>query len=301
MNVGAVEAVKIGITRSFRNWRLWILFYVFNLLFAAVLAFPIATIFAKDVSGSLSGARLLDGFSYRWYVEFVGSNGKFFADLLPQMIFVFVTYIVAEIFFAAGFYSTFSRESRERVGTGEFARKGMACFFPLLAITIMEVSTLFLLYMINGAWASADKHAAQLVLSDSVVLRAELWRYGVVVFVFVVINLISDFIRAAVVIDEDSFLVKVRNGIAFAVKHPLSALGVYLYCTLISAAVIVFYYFFNFQNQATTRGGVLVEIVVSQLVILLRIFSKLIFYAGEAVLYKENQIEVIRVKPEMLE
>jgi hypothetical protein len=153
----------------------------------------------------------------------------------------------------------------------------------------------------NKAWAFTNEYAAQAALTDYTVLRAELWRYGIVAFLFIVINLLSDFVRAAVVIDDDNFVSKIKRGIGFAPRHPLSVLGVYLCCMLISAAVIVFYYFSNFGNQAVTRGGVLLEIVVGQIVILLRVFSKLVFYAGEAVLYKENQIEVIKVKPEMLE
>lgn len=43
------------------------------------------------------------------------------------------------------------------------------------------------------------------------------------------------------------------------------------------------------------------KFAIGQAFVLLRIFSKLIFYAAEAALYKEHQIEIITAKPEMLE
>ena len=299
MNIGAGEAIRIGIGRSFKNWRLGLLIYAVNILFAAVLALPIATIFTSDISARLVGADLLKGFSYRWYVEFVHANGAFFDSLFPQIALIFSVYILVEVLFAGGFYSAFS--GKERVKLKDFFAKGSSFFFPLLVVTLIEVLLLYLLYRINTSWASASERGARDVLVDYFVLRAELWRYGIVAVVFMIINLLSDFIRAAVTIDDEDFWGKFRRGFAFTVRHPLSTLGVYLGGTFISAAIIGLFFFFNFQNEAANENGILLEITVNQIFILLRIFSKLIFYAGEATLYKENQIEVIKVKPEMLE
>ncbi|MCL4511891.1 MAG: hypothetical protein M1470_12590 [Bacteroidetes bacterium] len=297
MNIGAGEALKIGVGRSLKNWRLALLVYTVNFLFAAVLALPIAAIFTKDVSRSLVGADLLKGFSYRWYVEFVHANSAFFASLFPQIVLIFSVYILVEIFFAGGFYSAFS--SKERIKLKNFFAKGSSFFFPLFFVTLVEVALLVLLYIGNVLWVSVRQTDGGLV--DYFVLRAELWRYGIVAVLFIVVNLLSDFIRAAVVIDDEGFWSKFGNGFIFAVRHPFSALGVYLGGTLISAIPIAAFFFFRFHEHPAAEFGIFIEIVVSQFIILFRIFSKLIFYAGEATLYKENQIEVIRVKPEMLE
>ena len=81
MNIGAFEAVKIGIKRTTANWRLWLLAYVFNIIFAAVLTLPFISIFAKDIAGSLAGRDLLNGFNNRWFGDFLGVNGEFFKSL----------------------------------------------------------------------------------------------------------------------------------------------------------------------------------------------------------------------------
>ncbi|MFZ1081920.1 MAG: hypothetical protein WAO19_08340 [Candidatus Kryptoniota bacterium] len=287
MNTGAFKAVIIGIKRSIRNWRLWIGVYGFNIVFAAVLTLPVAAIFAKDVSRRLAGKDLMNGFNYKWYVDFINVNGGLFKSLLPQMVFVLALYFFIESFFAGGFYSTFS--SKGRIKFGEFLAKGSTHFFPLFAVTTMEVTLLFLAYIgINFELSTRP------FISDT-------WYLLFAAAPFIVINLFSDFVRAAVVIDNDNFWQKVTRGLSFTVLHPLSTTGVYLSGMLIVVAVIALYFLFDFVNDSTTSTGVFIEVVVAQIFILLRIFSKLIFYAGEATLYKENQIEVIKVKPEMLE
>ena len=298
-NVSAREAFGIGIGRAVKSWRLLLLLYAFNFFLAAILSLPIATVFSGDVSRSLAGNNLLEGFSYRWYVEFVHANAPIFDSLLPQMILVFILYVLVEIFFAGGFYSAFSIKRRTK--PGEFIAKGAASFFPLLAVTVVETGVLFLLYEGSLLWASVNEHASRSMPSVYAVFRAELWRYGIVIVLFMLVNLISDFIRTAVTLDNDDFWSKIERGFNFTVKHPLATLGVYLGCSLISLSIIGLALLFNFNIHATSEGTILAEIGIGQIFILLRIFSKLIFYASEAVLYKEDQIEVIKVKAEMLE
>ncbi len=299
MNVGAIKAIWVGNGRAIRNWRLWILFYILNFFFATVLALPITAVLTKDISRSVAGSDLLKGFNYRWYVEFVHANGAYFDSLVPQIVLLLVLYILMEVFLAGGFYSVFAGSAR--VKASAFFSTGASKFFPLLSVTLAEVVLLFLLYKGDALWAAANRTAAAKALTDYRVLHAEVWRYAVVAALFVVINMLSDFARVAVTIDDDTFLSKIRRGIVFALRHPLSSIGVYVGGTIISAAVIALFFLVNTNIHSVNEDSILLEIVVGQIFILLRIYSKLIFYAGEAALYKENQIEVINVKMEMLE
>jgi hypothetical protein len=208
-------------------------------------------------------------------------------------------YIVMEAFLAGGFYSAYS--SRARTRGGSFFSSSASRFFPILAVTVAEVALLFLLYRGNAAWASAGANAARKALADYQVFHAAIWRYAAVAVTLLIINILSDFVKAAVSIDDDTFTSKLRRGFSFVVKHPLSPVGLYLIGTVLSGGIIASYFFIGMNSHAVDEAGVLVEITVGQIFVLLRIFSKLIFYAGEAVLYKESQIEVIKVKPEMLE
>lgn len=299
MNIGAMKSLWTGAGRALRNWRLWILFYIMNLLFAVVLALPFAALFASNVSKSLAGSDLLSGFSYRWYVEFVHANSAYFASLVPQIVLLFSVYVLIEVFFAGGFYSAFG--SRERAGMGSFFSNGASNFFPLLMVTLAEVLLLFVLYEIDAFWAWAGKDAAIDALTDTQMFHAELLRYGVVAVLFAAINMLSDFVRAAIALDDGTLFSRISRGFSFVMKHPMSSFGLYAGCTAFSAFVIALFFFIRNGVHEANEETVLFGIAIGQIFILLRIFSKLIFYAGEAILYKENQIEVIRVKPEMLE
>jgi len=299
VDFGAREALKTGTVRAARNWRLLFIFYAFNFLAAAVMALPFATVFARDVSRSLAGSDLLRGFSYRWYVEFVHANSTYFGALLPQILVLATLYILAEVFMAGGFYWSLSGKSA--VKPREFFAKSTSLFFPLMLATLIEIALLVILYEANQFWAAADRHAAQAAIMERLILHAELWRYGIVAVVFLTINLFADFARAAVSIDGDDFWPKMKRGCGFVVKHPLSALAVYLGATLLSVVVVASFVLFRFGVHGDTLAAVFGEIAASQIFILFRIFAKLIFYSAEACLYKENQIEVIKVKPEMLE
>ncbi len=299
MNVGAMKSLRTGAGRVVGNWRLWILFYVLNLLFAVVLALPFAAVFAANVSKSLAGSDLLSGFSYRWYVEFIHANGAYFSSLVPQVVFLFAVYVLMEVFLAGGFYSAFGTD--RRAGMGSFFSNGSLKFFPLLTVTLVEVLLLFVLYKLDAFWALAGGNASRHALTDSRLFHADLLRYGIVAVFFVAINMVSDFVRASVALDDDTLIVRMRRGFFFVMKHPLSALGLYAGCTAVSAAAIGLYLLFRTGVHAANEEVVLFGIAAAQIFVLLRIFAKLIFYAGEAILYRENQIEVIQVKPEMLE
>ncbi len=47
------------------------------------------------------------------------------------------------------------------------------------------------------------------------------------------------------------------------------------------------------NSYAVDEAGILAELTVGQIFVLLRIFSKVIFYSGEAALYKDINIKVI--------
>ncbi len=302
MNIGAPKALWKGAGRVIRNWRLWCLFYFLNLLFAAVLALPFASVFAKDISRSLAGSDLLAGFNYRWYVEFIhanDANGAYFESLVPQIVVLLGVYVLMEVFLAGGFFSVFAEGGRGKVS--RFFSECASKFFPILTITIGEIVLLFALYKGDAFWARANLAAAGEALTDAQVLHAELWRYGAVIAAFMIVNLFSDFAKAAVAIDDDTLAHKIWRGLAFAMRHPFASSGTYLGAAIVSAAVIALYYFVESGMHPLTAEGIVLQIAAGQIFILLRIYSKLIFYAGEAALYRENQIEVINVKREMLE
>lgn len=275
------------------------MFYTLNLLFAAVLALPFVTVFAASVSKSLVGSSLVSGFSYRWYVEFIHANGEYFTSLTPQIVVLFSIYIFMEVFLAGGFYLAFGASKKSRVS--EFFSNGASRFFPLLLVTTIEVLLLFVLYKISMLWAGAGKDAAISAAVDSRVFHADLVRFVAIAVVFATINMFSDFVRVAVSLDGGKFAGRVARGVSFVFRHPLSSGGLYLGCTAVSAAAIALYFFADSGIHVVDGSTALIQIASAQIFILLRIFSKLIFYAGEAILYKENQIEVIQVKPEMLE
>ena len=115
LNIGAPRALMLGVGRSLKNWRLWGIFYALNFLFAAVLALPFVVIFMRSVSKSLVGTSLLSGFSYRWYVEFMHANGKYFSSLFPQVVLLFALYMLVEAFLAGGFLSSFAAGGKTKL------------------------------------------------------------------------------------------------------------------------------------------------------------------------------------------
>ena len=281
MTFGMLAAVAVGIKRSINNWRLWVGVYLVNFIFAAVLTLPIAGVVAKDVSKSLDGTDLMGEFNVRWYTGFLSANGEFLRSLIPQAVFVLTIYALVEVFFAGGFYSSFSGKNRMKFG--EFLYAGGSHFLAMLFVAVMEIGFFFLLYEAIGRQFSGT--GGQVIAG----------------ILLMIIILFADFVRAAVVIDNDRFWSKVKRGISFTVRHPLSTVGIYLCCMSISVVMVGLFYGFHLIDNSTSTFGVFLEIIIAQIFVLLRIFSRLIFYAGEAVLYKENQIEVIKVRPEMLE
>jgi hypothetical protein len=280
LNIGTIKAVSTGIKSTFTEWRLLILVYFLNFIFAALLSSPIVTVFAKDISRSLVGNTLLYGFNYQWYVEFLNTNLEILKTLIPQAILIFFAYIITEIVLAGALYSIFA--GNHRATATAFISSGLRHFFPLLIIATVKCIVLYLLFV-------GVTHTESIFYQVGGGIG------------FVLLSVISDFTKAAIVIENGSFGQKVQRGVSFAVKHSISSTGVYIICASIGIAAIVLHFLLYLTIDSTNNTGVVAEIVLVQIFILLRIFSKLVFYASETIFYKENQIEVIQVRPEMLE
>ena len=296
MNTGAARAIFLGIKRAVGNWRIAVLLYFINFILAAVLAAPIVSILSGSVSKSLVGDQLVSGFSYRWYVEFLNSNLGFFKALVPQVAIVAALFLLVEMLFAGGLYPALTTDTRTKVK--EIFSKGATNFFPVLLVTICQAALLAGLYELNTFWTSSGSLGSY---GGTALSSMDYIRYVVVGILFMAICIVSDFSRAAVTIEEGNFAERFARGLSFPADHPLSSIGVFLGCAAISMLVIALLLVLDTGFIATSAQAVIVRIIVGQAIVLLRIFAKLIFYGGEAALYKEKQIEVITVKPEMLE
>ncbi len=113
--------------------------------------------------------------------------------------------------------------------------------------------------------------------------------------------MVSDFVRASVVVENGGLWSKIKRGLQFAFGHPIATGGVYIIGCVMSLISLAVYLVLFSAGTATTTPGVSLAVLLLQVIILVRIFFKLVSYASEATLYKENQIEVINVKLEILE
>ncbi len=147
MNIGTIGSVRLGIGKSLRNWRLLLLYYVFNLITAITLTLPIVPVSERDFSRSVAGQRIMSGVSYAWYGEFVRVNHSLFDSILPQILFVSAVYVILEVFWGGGFYSAFTRSGRQDVG--EFLTSAWRNFLPQLTVSTVDAVVLCLICLVS--------------------------------------------------------------------------------------------------------------------------------------------------------
>ncbi|MGC8654173.1 MAG: hypothetical protein ACP5US_09320 [Candidatus Kryptoniota bacterium] len=300
MKVSVKDSLLFGIQRVLQNWRLVLFVYFINLSFGLILVFPIVTLFVKDVSHSLVARRLSEGFDYRWYIEFVHMNSKFFTALFPGAVFILALYAAIDMFLAGGFFVALSNEGRTRIH--EVVMHGAKNFLGMILVSFVQVLLIILLYKLNRFWSEGIIQGEISVLNENEILKENLFRYGVISILLLAIIIISEFSRVGIALDsERSLLLKAFRGLTFAFKHPLQIIGIFLTISIMSAGLTTAYFYAGFYLHAGTAKEVIAGMIVGQLVVLSRAAVKLLFYSAEVFFYINVQTEVIRVTPQILE
>ena len=287
-----IRAYLEGWKAVFRNGRMWLALYLFNVLLALLAAFPFSGYLGKTIGQSLELQRSLSGFNYTFATDFLREYGQGLSGILDASLGFTGLYLLVSIALTGGILLVFRHFS----GPFQWAvfRQGCARFFwRLLRLTLyfallhISVLALFggLFYLATGG-LSIFQMETELEL-----VRPLYFILPIYLLVAAVFFMVQDYAKVHIVQADESLLTRpIRQafGLAFRNFGPFFL----LYLLNIASLLVLFgiYWWISSRFQATSGGTIAGLFLLGQAFVAGRIGLRLLNLGSATYLYQKATI-----------
>ena len=286
--MGVFKAIAKGIGTTFRKPPLLILLWVVNIVYAAVVAFPLFILAQTELGHSYLGSNVRP-FDLMW----LGEAGLKYQDAMPAVIGGLVVsgllFLVLYVFLNGGIIGRLlDREGRTTINAffgdcGRYFWRFVRLFLTSLVFLILTFGIILrLLSALKNIWVeNAWTEWPSVILGNLHFLAALL--------LLSVVHMVFDYARIAVVADEETKVLRaLGHALNFLKKRFFRSWALYLLIVAGLVAGTVFFYAVFGLLSGPTVLFVLLGIVWMQLNVLFRIWVKALFFAAQAEFYRSH-------------
>lgn len=301
-----------GFTKTRKTARMILLLLLINLVFSLILAFPLYHALKDSFGESLVGERMAEGFDYLWWEEFrdeakglektftpsiIGKGAILnnlegllmmrFLRLPPVVLFVGLLYILLHTFLAGGILSIYNKEDVE-FSSGEFFKGSGGHFFRFLLL--MLLSWLFFIlfpFVIFGMLGSVLENVRENAFSEVLPFYLGLLFNIIVLFLFLFIQMVFDYGRIKIVVEESRNVLRATLGaFGFVFRNLGSTLGLFYSLFLVQVAVTLIYILIQGFIPQSHFWGLLGAFLFQQVFIFSLIWARCWLYSSQMELYR---------------
>jgi hypothetical protein len=286
--MGVFKAIGTGIGTTFRKPRLLAILWVVNIVYAAVVAFPLFILAQTELGHSYLGSNIRP-FDLMW----LGEAGLKYQDAMPAVIGGLVVagllFLVLYVFLNGGIVGRLlDREGRTSLPAffgdcGRYFWRFVRLFLASLVFLILTFGIILrLLSALMNIWVeNAWTEWPSVILGNLHFLAALL--------LLSVVHMVFDYARIAVVADEETKVLRaLGHALNFLKKRFFRSWALYLLIVAgFVAGTVIFYAVFGFLSGPTVLF-VLLGFVWMQLNVLFRIWVKALFFAAQAEFYRSH-------------
>jgi len=284
----AVKAYIKGWLFLFKNWKMCLILYAFNIGFAAVAAFPLNNYLQSTVAHTLSIQESLKGFNYAIISDFLNEYGTGLAVVFNQSLVVLFLFLLVSIFLTGGILNVI-KYYPSRFENGLFWQGCIKYFWRLFRLTayflIAQGLLLFMAFKVY-TFITGGLNFFELE-SDKQLLDAFKIVFPVYLFLVMLLFLMQDYIKIHIVHQEKFLLTRtIFQGVALVFKNFFPFILLYLFNLATFLIFFAAYWFISNTFQTETLGIIILVFAISQISIIARIGCRLINLSSAGWLYK---------------
>lgn len=286
--MGIFKAIGQGIRTTLRKPRLLVILWVVNIVYAAVVAFPLVFIAQTELGHSYMGSNVRP-FDLMWLGEATLKYQDAMPALIGGLVVAGLLFLGLYVFLNGGIIGRLlDREGRPTLRAffedcgryfGRFVRLFLASlvFLGLTFGVVLRLLSALMNLWIENAWTEWTS----VILQNLHFLAALL--------LLSVVHMVFDYARIVVVADEETKVLRaLRNALHFLMKRFFRAWALYLLIVAgFVAGTVVFYAVFGLLSGPTV-ALVLLGFVWMQLYVLFRIWVKTLFFAAQAEFFRSH-------------
>jgi hypothetical protein len=284
--------LKLGIRAVVNNRQIVILLWAFNAVSALILSLPIYYLLDDNLRYSLMSSELSGSFQYIWFQQFL----KSYSSNIGEIPFVFYSmvgfYVLIQTFFLGGLIAIFNSPKKNHIV--DFFYGGVKFWLRFTRIVIISLFFFYLAFKINDysgdliTWAYRDSENALMEF----IFRA--LRYIVLVFLIGVVTIVSDYLKVSLAVKDSHKVIKeIYNTLIFLRKHFTKIFTVFLIVAVIGALGSILYNLIGRFIPRTPYYYLILLFIIQQMLIIFRLFVRMLFCSTEVILFKDLSAEVL--------
>jgi hypothetical protein len=308
--------VFINILKGFQKTgklsRMIVFLLVINFAFSLILAVPMYHSLKDSFGSSLVGERMAEGFDYLWWEEYrdeaqglektftpsIIGKGAVLNNLegliqlrvfdLPPAVLIFgLLYIILHTFLAGGILSLLKKTDRT-FSLKKFFKGAGSYFFRFFLLMLLS----WVFFLIIGQAVGGGLNSLLGGMRDSAFSEVAPFYWGlvfsaVVLFLFLFIQMVFDYARIKIVLDDSTNIVASAVGaFGFIFRHLGSTLGLFYLLFLVQTAFTLIYILIQGVIPQSSFLGVVLAFLIQQFFIFGLIWIRCWLYSSEMELYR---------------
>lgn len=268
-----ISSLKSGLKRAFRVRKAVLLTWLSFFLLSILIVYPLRASLGSAFGSSLITERLADGFDIEVFSD-LGNSGKILVSFLANgVILTFLVAFILNAFLTGGLFGMLGKPT-DKFSAKEFFRSAAGNFLPFLGITfVITVIAAFIfmimLFVIIGISGMSDNFDGGPKPFIPITFTALLF------LVIPVILLVADYSRAwRASRDKGSCFAALGYGLRRTFKKFRSSYLLMVSLILVQMLLLLVVFLMLPAWRPATDGGVFLMLMVSQLLLILRLFLK---------------------------
>jgi hypothetical protein len=280
--VKIVAALRVGGKQLIMRWRMWLTFYISNLIFALFIALPFRNWLSQAVGHSQALTDSIGRFDFTFLMDaFRNFNG--FSLLCSQASLIAVAYLIFSAFLIGGALYIYIHH-QGKFGTKVFVAEASMLFWKMLRISgyflLMQLLVLAILVGILTKLGVNPK----VIVSDVQYVQTLKILVPVYLFVAMLIAIMHTYVKIHLVRDGITVRRSFSSGIRFVFRHFASVLILYMINLVLLLGLCLVYFWLRKWIPSISGGGILPGFLLSQLFLIGRIGVKLVTLSSANVL-----------------
>ncbi len=276
-----------GISTANTNFKIIIYLWIINFLFSLMLVAPVYFMINKNISKSLMGEKLAQGFDLFWLGDVLYKFRDFSPALIGGIIFPALLYLLLYIFLNGGIIGRLTVTFENVNLKNFFSDCGFFFwrFFKLFLISIVVyVVFLGLFYRIISMILEIFTKKATTEWPLIIVSNLKI---VVLLLLFTIVTMFFDYAKIRVVISNSKKVIKeTLFTLKFLGKRFFKAWGLYLLIGLFFLIITFIYMEIAYIIPKNTSLLILLSFIWQQIYIFARLWIKLIFFGSEIEFYR---------------
>ncbi len=286
-----LHSLLTGIRKTLRSYQLLLLLYLLNGACAVPLALAFRSSLSSAFGSSTAAEQLLGGFDYTILRDLLSTHGVAFSALWRVLLWSLPLYALLHTVLAGGVIAHLAGQARGftlRV----FLRDCGTYFSRLLRIFLLFTAVLtFLTVVLTLALGFAVDQLAENVGPEATVALAALASGIVLLFPLLFVQMVADYTRiAAVLTDEPSMATAVGYALRFIARNPVATFGLQIALVLLVVLLGTLVVLQEAYGGIQAGKALLLLGLIQQLLVLLRVFFRLVGTAAEISLFQELNV-----------